>query len=239
MKQKTVRKLHRWLGLIFSVTILMSAGSGILHNIMTRVQSAPPPARPAQEGLLLEDIRYAPADIAKHLSDEDKKHIQAVSIRIIQQTPWYQIFIRDKTEPVYVNAVTGELDAGRDEIYAEQIASDYLGGKSVQKTDYLTHFNSEYLNIFRILPVYRFDANDGLGTRVYVSTMTGSVTRHTDHQRQFEASTFTNLHKFGFIPDKDLRDVMLTLVTSGIFIAALFGVILFLKTKPNRKGKSI
>jgi hypothetical protein len=88
-----------------------------------------------------------------------------------------------------------------------RIASSFLGGASVRQTDCLTDFNQEYVNIFRILPVFRFDVHDGVGTRVYVSTTTGTVTRHTDDEKQFEANVFL-LHKFGFIHDRTIRDTV-------------------------------
>lgn len=40
-----------------------------------------------------------------------------------------------------------------DEAYAAEIAKKFLAGASVKKTDFLTAFNTSYINIFRILPV--------------------------------------------------------------------------------------
>lgn len=231
-----VRSFHRWIGLIFSVSILMSSGSGVLHNVMTRTQSPPPQARPAGQSLESERIKVSVSDALRQLAVGSRK-IQAVSIRSIGSDPWYQVILEGGGKPLYVNASTGSPGSDADEIYASRIAEDYLGGKPVKKTDYLTAFNQEYINIFRILPVYRFDAEDGKGSRVYVSTMTGSVTRYTDNSKQFEASIFTNVHKFGFISNHDLRDFLLTLVTAGSFAAALAGIILFFMTMPRKRTK--
>lgn len=232
VKNKTIRGLHRWLGLIFSVSIFMSAGSGVLHNVMTRTQSPPPAARPT-DVIIPEQIKVSVSQALSRVAEKNIK-LQAVSIRNIGQEPWYQFFIEGQSEKSYVSALTGKLDNSQDEVYAAQIASNYLGGASVKKTAYLTSFNQEYINIFRILPVYRFDTDDGKGTRVYVSTMTGSVTRHTDNQRQFEANIFSNFHKLQFIQNKDLRDGVLTLMTFGIFCAALLGIILFFVTRSRK-----
>ena len=38
MSPKLIRKLHRWLGLAFSISVLMASGSGVIHTIMTRTQ---------------------------------------------------------------------------------------------------------------------------------------------------------------------------------------------------------
>ncbi len=52
--------------------------------------------------------------------------------------------------------------------------------------------------------------------------------------RQFEATIFTRFHKLGFIPNKDLRDLVLTSMTFGTFLVACLGLFLFAAT-PRRK----
>ncbi|BCU79321.1 hypothetical protein [Luteolibacter sp. LG18] len=233
MSRNWIRKAHRWLGLAFSLTAMMSAGSGVLHTVMTRTQAPPPSARPSGGGLDAGAVRISIAEAVAKLPSERKP--VAVNVRMIGGEPWYQVFTGPGV-PAYVSAVDGHVDPAQDERYAGEIAAGFLGGKDVKKTDYLTAFNNEYINIFRILPVHRFDAEDGRGTRVYVSTTTGSVTRHTDDQRQFEASAFTNFHKLGFIPNKDVRDWVQVITTGGLFLLSVFGVVLFFVTRPRRKG---
>jgi hypothetical protein len=230
MNKTFIRKAHRWLGLIFSLTILMSAGSGVIHNVMTRTQASPPSARPSGNGLDVSQIKLSVSDAATKLPDS-AAGITAVNIRSIGGQPWYQIYTKTSRAAQYVSAVDCRIDPSQDEVYASEIAATFLGGATVKKTDFLTAFNREYINIFRLLPVYRFDMGDALHTRVYVSTTTGSVTRHTDDQRQWEANVFTNFHKLGFIPNKDLRDLVLTVLTAATCIVALLGVVLFFLTR--------
>ncbi|NJK90729.1 MAG: PepSY domain-containing protein [Blastochloris sp.] len=226
----TLRKLHRWLGLVFSLFVFLAAGSGVLHNIMSMTQKPPPKPGPSA-AMDPSQLVVSPFMAAQMLPTGSK--LAAVSIREIGGEPWYQLYPSDGKPPVYVSASTGNKDETADERYAAQIASINLGGAEVKKTDYLTAFNDEYISIYRILPVYRFDAEDGKGTRVYVSTMTGSVTRATDDAKQFEANIFSNFHKFAFIPDKTLRNWVLTFTTAGIALVALLGVVLFLRS-PRR-----
>lgn len=232
MTAKTIRQLHRWIGLLFSVSILMSAGSGVLHNVMTRTQPPPPPARPSGGGLVPEKIKVSAAEAIAKLPGGTTA--QAVNLRGIGGEPWYQIYAAPPAAAIYVSAVDGRIDPAQDERYAAEIAAAFLGGAAVHKTEFLTAFNTEYLNIFRVLPVYRFDTDDPRHTRIYVSTTTGSVTRHTDDGRQFEANVFTNFHKLGFIRNKDVRDLTLTVLTAGIFLTAVLGVILFFATGRRR-----
>ncbi len=235
MKSRLIRKLHRWLGLLFSLSVLMASGSGVIHNVMTRTQAPPPSARPSGGGMDVNAIKITVAEAVSKLVPEVPE-VQAVNLRGIGGQPWYQIYTASSGGPLYVSAVDGRVDPALDEAYAAEIAARFLDGRKVSKTDFLTTFNSEYLNIFRILPVYRFDVGDELETRLYVSTTTGSVTRHTDRQRQFEAKIFTNFHKLGFIPNKDLRDLVLTSLTFGTFLVACLGIVLFVATRPKRRS---
>lgn len=234
MNSRLIRKLHRWLGLLFSLSVLMASGSGVLHNVMTRTQAPPPQAKPSGGGMDVSAIKLGVAEAVSKLTEEGPE-VQAVNLRGIGGQPWYQIYTKSSRTPQYVSAVDGSVDPSQDEAYAAEIAKNFLAGADVKKTDFLTAFNTEYINIFRILPVYRFDAGDALETRVYVSTTTGSVTRHTDKQRQFEASIFTNIHKLGFIPGKDTRDLVLTVVTFGTFLVACLGIGLFFMTRPKQR----
>jgi uncharacterized iron-regulated membrane protein len=230
-----LRKIHRWLALAFSVTLLMSASSGILHSVMSRTQPPPPPAKPSRGfDAAAAVVPPARAVAAAGVAGAD---IHAVSLRPIGGEPWYQFIVRDGSVPRYVHAATGAAGEGMDELYASEIASGHLGGAAVRKAARLTAFDDEYISIFRILPVYRFDADDGRGTRVYVSTMTGSVTRATDDRKQWEAGLFSNLHKFMFIKNKDLRDLALVGATSGVLLAGVSGILLFFVTRP-RKGSN-
>jgi hypothetical protein len=225
-----IRKAHRWLGLIFSLTLLLSSGSGVIHTLMTRSQAPPPAARPSNQFLDPSAIRLSAGEAVARVPGGAAAI--AINLRMIAGQPHYQIF-HSTGAPSYVSAVTGACDPSMDEAYGEEIASGFLGGQAVRKTGYLTAFNREYIGIFRILPVYRFDAADSRGTRVYVSTATGSVTRLTDDGKQLEADIFTLFHKFGFIRNKDLRDWSLMLVTGATFAVSALGVVLFFLTRPR------
>jgi hypothetical protein len=234
MNSRLIRKLHRWLGLAFSLSVLMASGSGVIHNVMTRTQAPPPQAKPSGGGMDVNAIKITVAEAVAKLP-ETNPEVQAVNLRGIGGQPWYQIYSKTSRAPQYVSAIDGRVDPAMDEAYAAEIAKNFLAGAEVKKTDFLTVFNTEYLNIFRILPVYRFDTADALDTRVYVSTTTGSVTRHTDKQRQFEATIFTMFHKLGFIRDKDTRDLVLTVLTFGTFLVACLGIALFFITRPKKR----
>ena len=133
--------------------------------------------------------------------------------------------------PLYVSAIDGREDAEADRRYASEIASRFLGGTSVRWAGRLDAYDSEYIVIFRLLPVHRVEADDADHTRVYVSTLTGSVARLTSDGRQFEANVFSFFHKYAFIRHKGWRDGLLVTFTGLAFAASLAGIALFFATR--------
>lgn len=238
MNPATLRKLHRWIGLAFSVSALVASFSGILHNVMTWTQPPPPPAAPSGASLDFAAVKLTPADALAKLPPTTNG-ARAVNLRTIGGRPWYVIRPAGPGSAQYVSADTGEVDPKRDPVFAAEIAARFLHAEAgdLRQADFLTQFNREYINIFRILPVYRFDRGDGIKTRVYVSTMTESVTRHTDNYRQLEANIFGSLHKLNFIPNKTARDAVLTFTTFGIFCVSVAGIVLFFVTSPRRADR--
>ena len=235
MSTKTLRQLHRWLGLAFSLSALLASFSGVLHQVMTWTQDPPPKAIPNGPEVPVDSVRIPLAQAVQAVPTASSG-VRAVNLRMIAGEPTYVVWTREAKAPAYVSGTTGKVVADRDEVFAGEIATRFLGGTSVRKTAVLTAFDSEYLPIFRILPVYRMETGDAAGTRVYVSTMTESVTRFTDHRRQLEANVFSYLHKLSFIPNKALRDGVLVVGTAGIFLLSLAGVVLFFVTRPRARS---
>jgi len=235
MSTKTLRQLHRRLGLAFSLSALLASFSGVLHQVMTWTQDPPPKAIPSGPEVPVDSVRIPLAQAVQAVPTASSG-VRAVNLRMIAGEPTYVVWTREAKAPAYVSGTTGKVVADRDEVFAGEIAMRFLGGASVRKTALLTTFDSEYLPIFRILPVYRMETGDAAGTRVYVSTMTESVTRFTDHRRQWEANVFSNLHKLSFIPNKALRDGVLVVGTAGIFLLSLAGVVLFFVTRPRARS---
>ena len=217
-----LRTFHRWHGLAMSLIVIMSASSGLLHTWMARHQSPPPPARPVG-AIDVTKVAFAPSSLPGPVA--------AVSLRMIGGTPWWQVTPPAPAAVRWFDAGDGHEDVTADARYAAEIAQRALGGQAVRQTAYLTAYDDEYIAIFRLLPVYLFISDDALHTRVYVSTLTGSVTRLTDDAKQVEANTFSLLHKWMFIHNRDLRDWLLMLAMSSIIALALSGVVLFWRTR--------
>jgi hypothetical protein len=229
MSPALLRRLHRWIGLACAVTVLAATGSGILHVVMTWTQSPPPRPQPAG-AINAAAVRIAPAEAVERLGARDLA-VQSLSLRTIGGEPWYQVLAGGSPVPRYVNALDGREDGEADQQYAVEIASRQFGAFPVRWTRRLDAFDYEYISIFRLLPVHRIDVDDGKGTRLYVSTQTGSVARLTSDSRQFEANIFSWFHKYSFIRHKGWRDGLLVAFTTLAFLASLAGIALFFATR--------
>jgi len=235
MSPATLRRLHRQIGLACSLTVLLATGSGLLHVVMTWTQ--PPPPRPEPAGAFAPEVAIfpigsLPADLAP---------LRSLQLVTVDGRPWYQAF-PVQGAPRYFSAVDGGEDASLETAHALEIARRHLGSARLAPEAFaysrrLDAYDDEYVAIFRLLPVHRVDVADGRGTRLYVSTVSGSVARHTDDGRQFEASLFSLFHKYSFIPHKPTRDLVLVAFTALAFLASLAGIALFVATRPGRAAR--
>jgi hypothetical protein len=229
MSPALLRRLHRWIGLACALTVLAASGSGILHVVMTWMQSPPPRPQPAGT-INAAAVRISPAEAVERLGGQTLA-VNSLSLRTVGGEPWYQVLAAGSPVPLYVNAIDGREDTDTDRRYAMEIASRQLGGAPGRWTRRLDAYDSEYITIFRLLPVHRIEADDGKGTRLYVSTLTGSVARLTSDKSQLEANVFSNVHKYAFIAHKGWRDGLLVTFTGLAFLASLAGVALFFATR--------
>ena len=218
---KRLRRFHRVHALVMSLIVVMAALSGLIHTWMARSQAPPPPAIPAG-AIDLSQVRILPAALPSPAA--------GVFLRSLEGRPWWQVLPEGGGSPRWIDAVSGTEDAAADERYAKEIAEGFLH-RPVTKIAFLTAYDREYIAIFRLLPVYRFDANDVLGSRVYVSTITGSVSRYTDDRRQLEANIFSLFHKWMFIPNRAVRDWALMIAMAALVVLAVTGVVLFMGTR--------
>ncbi|CAM2987736.1 PepSY domain-containing protein [Rariglobus hedericola] len=232
LSPSVIRRLHRWIGLTCALTVMIASGSGVIHMVMTWTQSPPPRPQPGDR-INATAVQVTPADALARLGRSDAA-VQSMSLRMIGGQPWYQMLVAGSPVPLYVNAVDGHEDPDTDATYAKEIATRYVGGSPVKWVRRMDSFDGEYIVIFRMLPVHRIEVEDGRGTRLYVSTLTGSVARHTDNRRQFEANIFTYFHKYAFISSKPWRDGVLVGFTSLAFLASLSGIVLFFATARRR-----
>lgn len=229
----TGRKIHRWLGLFFGIYILGAALSGLSHNLMSAFFMPPPPARASAE-FDLPSVALAPADAVARLTDITPDHVEGINLRMIDHAPWYQIFIKEEVVPRYVRASDGLIDNTADERHAAEIAKTIFQKNSPKLSARLEAYDDEYIAIYRLLPVYRFDAQDDKGSRVYISTVTGSVAFATTDGRQTISNFFSNVHKFNFIQNKSLKLSLLSFLAGGAILTVIWGIFMWVAQRRRR-----
>lgn len=229
------RRLHRALGLIFGIYLITAALSGIAHNVIALAYPPPPPAlSPGDVGV--EAAIISPAEAARIAGIGNS--VAAVNVRTIDGNVIYQLLPAAAAQPVYVDAATGAVHNNLDARYAAEIAGRALPGQRLSNTAYLTAFDDEYTQMYRALPVYRFDAAGDDGARVYVSTATGGVTFWTNDARRTLSAIFRNLHMLSFIGNHPVQMWILIVFAVGAMAMAGLGLAMVWARDNGRRNKA-
>lgn len=212
------RRLHRVLGLIFGIYLITAALSGIAHNVIALAY--PPPAALPPGDVGIEAAIISPAEAARITGIAST--VAAVNVRTIGGNVIYQLLSTTAARPVYVDAATGAVHNNLDARYAAEIAGRALPSQRLSNTAYLTAFDAEYTQMYRTLPVYRFDAVGDDGARIYVSTATGGVTFWTNDARRTLSAIFRNLHMLSFVGNHPVQ--MWILIVFAVGATAMAGL---------------
>jgi hypothetical protein len=130
MLKKKIYKWHRTFSLIIAIPLILSAGSGFMHPIMTNL-------RPS---VATQGVRPVPVDSSQLLVSLrqalDSNHIDSISrFRIIHiDTNWfYQVQQAQTDVPVYMSTRTGKRLPDGDLLYAQYLARLFLEGPRQNK----------------------------------------------------------------------------------------------------------
>lgn len=222
--RKTIKKIHKWIGIIIAVYVVLVSISGFVH-ILAHNHGAP-----KQEPVYFANVvkaKMPPSEVIKNFILPDE--ITAINMRQVNDVLYYQVLSGNKVN--YFNAETGTM-ADIDAIYAEQLAILRLK-KKVKLSGHITKFDSEYGAYKNVVPVYRFDTVEGDWERVYVSTLEGRVTYYLNENSKLTTQIFRQLHMFSFIPQFP-RDIFSGIMVIGLVVVTLFGVVLFFKPKKKK-----
>lgn len=225
---KSLILLHRWLGVFACIAILMFAGSGILHPVMSRLQPQPaqfkPPAidmpataRPLDAVLQQNNIATIAAVASVSIGD-------AVAYRIQPETSVAR----------YFDVSSGAEIVDGERRHAEFLARYFLGDTeaAIVSAQVISKFDDDYVFINRLLPVWRVDFERSDGIRVYVDTAGNRLATLSDSPKRIFQSYFRTLHDFQFLENHNrLRvTIMLVLLTSTLVTAAA-GLVMYVRLK--------
>jgi len=230
-----MRRWHRRLSWIAGVALLLWAGSGLLHPIMSWTNPRPvvfsPPASEVE----------APLDQLQPLESvlRDLKVREIGFARLIQQNGvWlWQWADAGRLDWHYADADTGVAVPDADRQRAVFLARYFSGApEPVSDAQLLTQFTGDYPAINRLLPVWRvrFAREDGLSA--YVHTGEDRLGALNDQRKNWLLAVFQAVHTMAWLNALEwLRLPLIAAAVLSILAMAMLGATL-LRARGNQAG---
>ena len=225
----TVSRWHRRLSLLAGIALLLWAGSGLLHPLMSWTNPraaafAPPPGEPlalpsqAPSALLAAE----PAGIVRLLSQGEHS--------------LWQVTSADRQRLRYFDADTGSPLPDADRVRAVQLARHYTGLQAAPLSEVrqVTQYDREYPAVNRLLPVWRVEFADARGLTAYVHTGEDRLASLTDRRKRVLLTLFQTVHTLDFLEGVEGLRLGLVLAAVGSVLAmAMLGLGMLL----GRRGR--
>ncbi len=242
--RKFVILSHRYLGIVLSLLVMMWFATGIVMMYAGGMPRLTPELRlertPALE---LSRVQLTPSAAAERA--ELQYPPGRMSLTTVMNRPAYKI---GTGRPITVFADDGEVLDEVSLAEAKTIAGRFmeLPEDRIAHVRTLNDTDQWTLGQGRLLPLYKFEADDGEGSELYVSSHTGDVTVFTTRRSRVLAWIGTIPHwlYFGALRANQPLWYRIVVWTSTLAcIAALLGLILgvtqFRRSKPFRLSSSI
>lgn len=195
---RTLMTLHRWLGACACLAVLIFAGSGLLHPVMSRSQPQPEHFTPPR--IVLPEQSPPLRNV---LRAQGIEYFGGAMLAALPGGPAYRI--ETTGEPArYFSASTGvEIPQGERE-HARALARHFLGDTRtpIETLTRIDTFDAEYTAVNRLLPVWRvrFARPDGL--TVYVDTAGNRLGTLVDNRKRALQTVFRGLHSFSWLESR-------------------------------------
>ncbi len=238
---RTIRKVHRYLGLIIGIQLLLWTGSGLFFSLnpIEKVRGehlmAPPPVLSPDDTLLA-----SPAQVLQELQQRfPEAEVLQITLRPLLDRPVYEVTLRENEALRFAlaDARTGKLRPPITETEAIAIArADFIPEAPVAAVEYLTEAprGSEFRN--SPLPVYRVVFDHPTGTRIYVAAANGRVTaRRNDTWRWFDF--FWMFHIMDYRDRDNFNHLLLQGFSLFGLLTVLSGFVLWAVTSPTLRGR--
>jgi len=236
MDVRTYRKIHRWLGPVVGIQLLLWTAGGLFFSLNPIAKVRGETEEPESPPLEFNTPPASPAAALNELLlDHPQAEIHTVLLRHHLDDAIYEITFLESGEPHWALAdvSTGELRAAVGQDEAQAIARQaYLPASQIADVKLVTEATpgSEYRE--RPLPAYRVTFDDNLGTRLYVSVERGIVTaRRNDRWRLFDFLWM--LHIMDYQGRDNFNTLLLQAVSALGLVTVLSGFILASLTSPR------
>lgn len=233
MKQRTWRKLHRYLGLVIGIQLLIWTVSGAFFSFNSirsvrgedRVRQ-PDPIDLAQSSLIHSWLTPEMRDAL------GERPVSSVQIRSMAGRPVMELECRSGSQvaPLLVDVSSGHILSPIKEETARQIAlNDYDGSPAIESVTFIetTTQHSEYRG--KELPAWRVQLADDRKTAIYVSANRGLVTARRNQQwRWFD--WFWMLHTMDYQGRDNFNTMLLKTVSCFGIATVASGFLLWAQT---------
>lgn len=247
MKARTWRKIHRYLGLIIGVQLLLWTASGLIFSWNSIKSVRGEDMIRATESVDLNDFEIA--DVEEILSsgavDEfDGCLFASAALRTMLGQPVYELTFEEDGAPIVVlfDAVSGQRVSPIGQETAKRIAlGDFTENVEVRSVELIeaTGSHSEYRG--KELPAYRVVLEHPSDVAIYVSANRGVVTtRRNNRWRVFDF--FWMLHTMDYQGRDNFNHWLLKGVSIFGLVTVLSGFVLWFKTSrmfPRKKNREV
>ncbi len=216
-------RYHRWFGVVSCLVVILWGASGVMHPIMSRINPTPVNMQPPSSVPMLHVAQTPDAVLAK-------AGIQSVvNVRAMawEGVSYYQVTLPGQGTRRYFEVNSGSELAGGDVKYAEYLARHFIGDQQskLKSISLVTTFDEDYLDINRLLPVYRVELQRNNGLRAYIETNPPRISALVDNRKALLGKLFRWMHNWDFMRDADtLRMVLISGFLATALLSALSGI---------------
>ena len=220
--------LHRWLGVLACLAVLIFALSGFLHPLMSRSQ--PQPARFSAPAIAVpQDGR----PLRAVLQDNGIERFHAANLALLPSGPAWRV--EPESGPArYFSLRTGTEIGDGERQHATALARHFLGDAQtpLAQPTRIEAFDDDYPQVNRLLPVWRVRLARPDGLTAYIDTAGNRLGTLVDDRKRALQTVFRALHNFQSLKDhpRTRLVLMLTLLTATVFTAGA-GLWLFFALK--------
>ncbi len=221
-----MRRWHRRLSWVAGLAMLLWAGSGLLHPLMSWTNPLPvafsPPAVDAEISI---DQLQPLESVLRNLGVREVSYARVLR----QDSAWlWQWADADRVGWHYADAVTGQALPDADRQRAELLARHFSGAvEAVADAERLTRFTSEYPAVNRLLPVWRirFDRKDRLS--VYVHTGEDRLGSLNDRRKNALLVVFQAVHTLAWLDSAEwMRLPLIAAAVLSVLAMAMLGLVM-------------
>jgi hypothetical protein len=218
-----LRRVHRWLGLLFALTLLSFPLSGAVHALHR--SDAGPPER-IEAAFPVVALGWLP-NVAL-----------GVSLAWLDGRPHWRVVRESGVD--WLDAQTGARTKDGELRRARELASAYASrpDAEIASTQLVTRFTDEYGFIRKRLPVVRVEFRDPDAPLVFVDPASGALAARLTRGDLREQWIFNKIHKWSFADPlgPNARDALVATAVLGNGTVAALGLALWLSARRARAG---